>query len=398
MTVRKLHSNSFVETFNHLPMAALLASARKAGEREVDAVLAREELSLQDAATLLSPHAGAKLELLAQASFDLTAQRFGRVIQLYAPLYLSNECVMDCVYCGFSRENTITRRTLSVKEIEGEARFLAKEGFRHLLLVSGEHPARVTLDDLAKAAECVHKMAPSVSVEVAPLDEAGYRHLAKRGVDGLVIYQETYDRATYAALHRFGPKKHFDWRLETPERAARGSIRRIGIGALLGLADWQCEVLSLIAHARFLMKHCWRTQLTISLPRLCPAAGGYTPPYPVTDRDLAQAFCVLRLALPDVGLVLSTRESPALRDGLIRLGITQMSAGSCTEPGGYQKAGYAQEQFNIEDARSPKQVMQRIKELGFEPVWKDWEASMHGPADFERMALPHEPALTAKEF
>jgi 2-iminoacetate synthase len=230
-----------------------------------------------------------------------------------------------------------------------------------------------------------------------------YLPLVQAGAEGLVVYQETYDRAVYAEMHTAGPKRDFDWRLETPERAYAAGFRRLGIGALYGLADWRLEALGVAAHAQYLLRHCWKAQLTISLPRLRPAAGEFQPLTHMTDRELVQLLCAFRLMFPDAGLVLSTREPANLRDGLIPLGITLMSAGSHTEPGGYTGAGKeklhhtrrgrivelgasewadavadrrATGQFDIADERSPQEVRELIQRLGYEPVWKDWDAAL----------------------
>ena len=189
----------------------------------------------------------------------------------------------------------------------------------------------------------------------------------------MVIYQETYHQGTYAQVHVAGRKRHYEWRLLGPERAARAGVRRLGIGALLGLhEDWRYEAIATVAHARFLAKHYWRSQVNVSVPRLRPSAAGYVPTDPIGDAELVQLVCALRLLLPDAGLVLSTREAPEFRDGLFRIGITHASAGSHTEPGGYTNPEEATEQFQVADLRSAAEVGARLRELGYEPVWGDW--------------------------
>jgi 2-iminoacetate synthase len=355
---------------------------------------------LQEFARLISPAAGASLEEMAGHSQALTRRRFGHVIRLFAPLYLSNECVNNCKYCGFSRDNPIVRVSLSVEDVLREARALREQGFRNLLLVAGEHPKFVSGPYLADCIRALHVEVPAISLELGPMETADYLPLVQAGADGLVVYQETYDRAVYAEMHTLGPKRNFDWRLETPERAYAAGFRRLGIGALYGLGDWRREAISLAAHAEYLLRHCWKAQLTVSLPRLRPCAGEFQPPVPMSDRDLVQLVCALRLLLPDAGLVLSTRESAKLRDGLIPLGITMISAGSHTEPGGYTGAGReklhhtqhgrivdlaagasewaagATGQFDIADQRSPDEVAGVLRRLGYEPVWKDWDAAL----------------------
>lgn len=346
------------------------------------------------------------LETLSARSQKLTQQRFGKVIRLFAPLYVSNECINNCSYCGFSRDNAILRVTLSIEEVLREARELKQQGFRNILLVAGEHPKFVSNNYLRDCVAALHAEIPGVSLEVGPMETEEYQPIVAAGADGLVVYQETYDRNIYGAMHTAGPKKNFDWRLETAERAYAAGFRRLGIGALFGLADWRYEAICVAAHADFLLRHCWKAQVTISLPRLRPCAGEFQPLTHLTDRELVQLVCAFRLMFPDAGLVLSTREPARLRDGLIPLGITLISAGSHTEPGGYTGAGKekihhtergrivelvsgasewaatnghatnATGQFEIADDRSPGEVAELIRKLGYEPVWKDWDAAL----------------------
>ncbi|MGO8931186.1 MAG: 2-iminoacetate synthase ThiH [Limisphaerales bacterium] len=397
---------SFVNEFNTLPLAALLQRSLKASMDAARASLAKAELSLNDFAHLISPAGAELLEPLSRRSQQMTRQRFGKVIRLFAPLYLSNECINACRYCGFSRGNPILRVTLTPEEVQREARALLGQGFRNILLVSGEHPKFVSTHYLAQCVSLLHEEVPSLSLEVGPMETAEYRPLVQAGAEGLVVYQETYDRDVYAAMHTAGPKRNFEWRMETPERAYAAGFRRLGIGALYGLGDWRLEAISAAAHAAYLLRNCWKAQLTISLPRLRPCAGEFQPLTHLSDRELVQLVCAFRLMFPDVGLVLSTRESPRLRNGLIPLGITLISAGSHTEPGGYTGAGkemlhhtergrivelgasewatadnrpvHATGQFQIADERSPGEVAELIRQLGYEPVWKDWDMALTG--------------------
>lgn len=395
---------SFVAEFEKLPLKNLEQMARDATAAQVQECLCRSSIGLTDFARLISPAAAEDcLEIMARRSQALTRQRFGKVIRLFAPLYLSNECINNCKYCGFSRDNPILRVTLSVDEVLKEAQALHAQGFRNILLVAGEHPRFVSTGYLAECIRALHETTPSISLEVGPMETADYQRMVEAGADGLVVYQETYDRQLYSDLHTSGPKRDFNWRLETPERAYVAGFRRLGIGALYGLADWRYEALAVAAHAQYLLRHCWKSSLTISLPRIRPCAGEFQPLTQMGDRDLVQLVCALRLMFPDVGLVLSTRERPALRDGLIPLGITLMSAGSHTEPGGYTGAGRekvhltehgrikqlakgasewagtettAANQFTIADERPPEAVAEVIRRLGYEPVWKDWDAAL----------------------
>lgn len=306
----------------------------------------------------------------------LTRQRFGHTIQLYAPLYLSNECIDTCTYCGFARTNPIIRKTLSPDEVLQEAQFLITQGFRHLLLVAGEHPKQVSKNYLCDIAKVLRPHLSSLSIEVAPFEEGDYREMINAGVDGVVIYQETYHRETYKEVHIGGPKKDFDRRLRLIEDACRAGIRKAGIGILLGLAPYREDVAALIHHARYLQKYFWQTEFSISLPRLKPCASAYQAKHPVSDEEFAEIIATIRCALPEVAINLSTRESPMLREKLMPLGITHMSAGSRTEPGGYLKPEETGKQFELEDHRSPAEVAVSIQKAGMEPVWKDWEPSL----------------------
>lgn len=346
-------------------------SSWEATDADIDRALTGNGLS--DVAALLSPRGEQRLEEIAQRSRDETVRRFGRTMHLFAPLYLSNECVSECTYCGFQVWNRdIVRRTLTPDEVATETRYLRSLGFRHVLLVAGEHPKHVNADYIIRCIEAAATEVSDVSIEVQVWDEATYARFVDAGCDGLVVYQECYDPRKYPQFHLKGPKRHYDHRLGAPDRGASAGMRRIGLGSLLGLNDdWRWEVLALVAHARYGLKQWWRSDLTVSLPRLEPAAGFETPPDVISDTQFALALCVLRLALPDVGIVLSTRERPHLRDGLARLGVTHMSAGSRTEPGGYSDPGGAEEQFKISDERTPLEVREALARAGFDPVWKD---------------------------
>lgn len=348
---------------------------------------------------LLDPMENGALEALAARSSAVTRRHFGKTMRLFAPLYLSNECINSCTYCGFSRENAIQRVTLELDQVETEARHLTAEGFRNILLVAGEHPKFVSGPYLKMCIERLRPHIPSLSIEVAPMETIDYLPLVSAGAEGLVVYQETYHRETYARAHVNGPKKDFDWRLDCPERGHEAGFRRIGIGALFGLWDWRFEAIALAAHLEYLQKVCWKSQLTISLPRLRPAAGEYEPQHPLADREFIQLICALRVTFPTVGIVLSTREPAALRDLLAPMGITMMSAGSHTEPGGYTGQGRdalhltvkgkivpgsggaaATEQFSISDDRDARSIENLLTRLGLDPVWKDWDSGILGAA------------------
>src|SRR5437762_3734243 len=367
--------------------------------RVLDSIGLERSDTVSSFASLLTPKTNAELDRLANRARQLTLQHFGRTMRLFAPLYLSNECINSCRYCGFSRENPILRVTLSVDEVAKEARHLSAAGFRQLLLVAGEHPRFVSRDYLAECARALRDNFSSISIEVAPMETEEYIPIVEAGAEGLVVYQETYNRAIYDQLHLAGPKKDFAWRLACPGRGYDAGFRRIGIGALFGLAPWREEAIALAAHIEYLLKRCWKSSLTVSVPRLRPAAGEFRPHFPMSDRDLVQLVCALRVTFPQVGIVLSTREPAALRDLLIKIGITMMSAGSHTEPGGYTGQGrekvhrtvrgrimppeispsepdIATSQFEIGDPRSPQEIAAILRHNGMAPVWKDWDAAL----------------------
>ena len=336
---------------------------------------------------------------MAQEAAAITRRFFGQTMRLFAPLYLSNECINNCRYCGFSRDNPILRVTLSIEQVMAEARHLSAEGFRNILLVAGEHPKFINENYLS---ECVVALSPefsSVSVELGPMTVAEYKPLVAAGAEGLVVYQETYDREIYSEMHTAGPKRDFDYRLDCAERGYEAGFRRLGVGALFGLANWHAEAVSLAAHVEYLLKHCWQSELTVSLPRLRPAAGGFQPRFFLSDRELTQLVCAFRISFPQVGIVLSTREPAALRDALSPLGVTMMSAGSHTEPGGYTGQGaadlhrtvrgkivvtpngeaagaVASSQFDVSDSRSPRDVAKMLRARGFDTIWKDWDQAL----------------------
>ncbi len=367
---------SFLQQLSLYPQTELLNKITSTTPAEIDHALQQQRLSIDDFSRLISPNiTDSQLETMAERAHKITSQRFGRIILLYAPLYLSNECFNGCKYCGFSADNHFSRKTLTHEEIEREAIILRKQGFRHMLLLTGEAPKVAGIDYLEGAVKIIKKYCGSVSIEVFPMDTDGYRRMVDAGVDGLTLYQETYDAELYRTLHPYGPKRDFNYRLDAPERAGLAGLRKIGIGSLLGLGESLTDVFYSGLHALYLARKFWRSQVTLSFPRLCPADGGFQPNSIVNDRQLTQFICALRLLIPDAGLLLSTRESAELRDNLLPLGITQMSAGSCTAPGGYGEENQDAEQFSISDERTPAEVEELLKSKGYEAVWKDWDGA-----------------------
>jgi 2-iminoacetate synthase len=340
---------------------------------DVEQSLSAQRHTLDDLIALLSPAADPFLPHLAALSKKVTLQRFGKTTQLYGPIYLSNYCTNHCAYCGFSASNRIFRRCLTLEEAEAEAAILLQRGFSHILLVSGEARNAVDVEYLEALAKRLCCRFASISIEVQPLSCPEYKRLFVAGITSVAVYQETYDRPLYDRVHLAGKKCDFDYRLDTPTRAGMAGLREIGIGALLGLGDWRAEGMSLGYHLAWLRKRFWRTAFTVSFPRLRPAAGEFEPLVCVTERDLSHLIFALRIFDPDVGLLLSTREEARYRDGMLGLGPTRYSAGSCTAPGGYANPDQEGEQFSVGDHRTLEEVCQTIRAHGLDPVYKDWD-------------------------
>ena len=370
---------TFLDEFKKYDHGEVLDRIMGKTAHDVEMALQAERPSIEDFAALISPAAENFIEPMAERAHRNTLQRFGNNIQMYVPLYISNVCANGCSYCGFNVNNPVKRKTLTLEEIEKEAAELHRQEFRHVLILTGEAPGVINNDYLASAIRTIRPLFSSISLEVYPMDVAGYRSMVEAGVDGLTIYQETYDRNLYKELHFAGKKRDFDWRLGTPERGCEAGIRRVGIGALLGLGNFYVETFFTGLHALYLAHKFWRSLVSVSFPRIRPAEGGFVPLYNVTDKQMVQGICAMRLLLPDSGLTLSTRESSRFRDNLIPLGITQMSAGSSTAPGGYANKDDGTDQFNIDDDRSPEEISRVVRAKGYEAVWKDWDpAFLHG--------------------
>ncbi|HDR13965.1 MAG TPA: 2-iminoacetate synthase ThiH [Desulfobacteraceae bacterium] len=372
--------SSFYEEYLKIDREENLGLTELMDESYAGAVLEKEEISYRDLLVLLSPAASKFLDPMAIRAKRLTDKHFGKNINLYIPIYLSNECTGSCVYCGFNRSGSIKRRTLTPDEIRVELAEIASQGFRHVLILTGDAPMRATVDYIAEAIKIAREFMPQVSLEIYPMDAGDYHRLVEAGATGLTIYQETYDRETYARVHPAGKKRDFIYRLGTPDRALQAGFRRVGIGALLGLHDWREEAAYVGMHEKYLMKRHWQADVSISFPRLRDSMSGFRPFVEVTDRDLVQMILALRIFLDRVGITISTRESTIFRDNMVGYGVTMMSAGSRTNPGGY--ALYEENnsgcQFEIEDSRSVPEVITMIRERGYYPVFKDWDGSFGG--------------------
>ncbi|MCE9600250.1 MAG: 2-iminoacetate synthase ThiH [Spirochaetia bacterium] len=364
----------FSEVLKQFTFAQTKHRVDSVSDADVKAALNRAQsgivLDESDLIALISPLAAFHLEKMAMIAQEITRRRFGNVIQIYAPMYLSNECRSSCTYCGFSYENDIRRRTLTVDEADREADLLYAQGIRHVLLLTGEDYKNTSVKYLSEVCKRLANRFSSISIEVYPLKEQDYIQLRQDGVDGLAVYQETYDPDAYARVHLRGIKKNMQFRLDCPDRAGVAGIRKIALGALLGLSESVGEVFALAAHARYMLHTYWQSQLSLSLPRLRPAEGLTNVPI-IPDRQYVQYLLALRLYLPDVGLILSTREPMEFRDHMSRICITQMSAGSKTEPGGY--SGMPTDvQFEIEDTRTVSDFCAALRTNGLEPVFTDW--------------------------
>lgn len=365
--------NTFEKIFENYNWDTILQDILSKTTADVERALATEKRDLEDFKALISPAAKPYLEQMAQLSNQLTKKRFGNTIQMYAPMYLSNECQNICTYCGFSFTNKIPRRTLTDAEILQEVAFLKEKGYDHILLVTGEANRTVGVDYINNAIKLIKPHFSNITIEVQPLDQEEYELLKTNGLFAVLVYQETYHKEEYKKHHPKGKKSKFSYRLDTPDRLGKAGVHKIGLGALFGLEDWRADSFYTALHLKYLQKNYWKTKYSISFPRLRPHSGGLEPKVEMTDTDLVQLICAYRLLDEDVELSISTRESKIFRDNIIKLGITSMSAESKTNPGGYAVEPQSLEQFEISDERSTEEVTQMLKEQGLEVVWKDWE-------------------------
>ncbi|WP_140938754.1 2-iminoacetate synthase ThiH [Sphingobacterium lumbrici] len=370
----------FHELFQNHNWDAVKSSIYQKTAKDVESALTKNDRSLEDFKAFVSPAAAHYLEEMATLSQAITQKRFGKTIQLYIPLYLSNECQNICTYCAFSMDNKIPRRTLSPGEIYMEAEVIKSMGYEHVLLVTGEASKIVGVEFLEQAIRQLKPHFANISMEVQPLEQEDYQRLIKEGLYAVLVYQETYHQDVYRNYHPKGKKSNFQYRLDTPDRLGRAGIHKIGLGTLIGLEDWRTEAFFTGLHLQYLEQHYWKTKYSLSFPRLRPistkdAVDGTieTQQFYMKDRELLQLICAYRLFNEQVELSLSTREEPYFRDHVIPLGITSLSAGSKTNPGGYIVEPQALEQFEISDERSAFEMVKVIERQGYEAVWKDWE-------------------------
>lgn len=363
----------FKEVFDQHTWEDVAASIYAKTANDVERALGKTRRDLEDFKAMISPAAAPYLEQMAQLSNRITQKRFGQTVQLYAPLYLSNECQNICTYCGFSYDNKLRRKTLTGVEILQEAEYLKQQGFEHILLVTGEATKTVGVEYMRDAIRLLRPHFANISIEVQPLEEEEYKILADEGLYAVLVYQETYHKDNYKDYHPKGKKSNFDYRLATPDRLGNAGIHKIGLGVLIGLEDWRTDNFFTALHVNYLEKNFWQTKYSISFPRLRPAEGLIEPKVVISDKELVQLICAWRIFNEEIELSISTRENEVFRNNVIRLGATTMSAGSKTNPGGYAVEPESLEQFEIDDSRSVAEVKQMIERSGYKPVWKDWE-------------------------
>ncbi|MBQ7855442.1 MAG: 2-iminoacetate synthase ThiH [Muribaculaceae bacterium] len=342
--------------------------------RDVEIALSKEHLNIDDFMALISPAAEPYIENMAQLSHKYTMERFGKTISMYIPLYVSNACSNYCVYCGFNHNNPMQRTTLTMEQVKAECEAIRRLGpFENLLIVSGEFPSVNGVDYIEKVLQTARPYFNNLTIEVMPMKKNDYYRLTQSGLNGVVCFQETYNESNYKKYHPKGMKSIYEWRLNGYDRMGAAGVHKIGMGVLIGLEDWRTDVTMLARHLQYLRRNYWRTRYSINFPRMCPSEGGYQPKVVMSDKELAQLTFAFRLFDHDVDISYSTRENPAFRANMMRLGVTSMSAGSKTEPGGYATSPDALEQFEVSDDRTPLEVANEIRALGYEAVWKDWD-------------------------
>ncbi|TDS15159.1 tyrosine lyase ThiH [Maribacter caenipelagi] len=363
---------SFKDIFDTYNWDQTIESIFSKTEHDVLRALGNTKRDLEDFKALISPAATPYLEQMAQLSRQLTKKRFGNTIQMYSPMYLSNECQNICTYCGFSMTNKIPRRTLTDDEILKEVAYIKSKGYDHILLVTGEANRTVGVDYIDNALQLIRSQFANITIEVQPLLQDEYEQLIESGLYAVLVYQETYHRDEYKKHHPKGKKSNFDFRLDTPDRLGKAGIHKIGLGALFGLEDWRADSFFTALHLKYLQKTYWKTKYSVSFPRLRPHSVGLEPKVEMTDPDLVQLICAFRLLDEDVELSISTRESEIFRNNIVNLGITSISAESKTNPGGYSVAPESLEQFEISDERPTEEITAMLKSQGLDVVWKDW--------------------------
>lgn len=368
----------FSDELKNLNWEELTARIYAKTEADVRRALSRRRCDEEDFMALISPAAAPYIETMARLSRRYTEERFGRTMSMFIPLYLTNSCTNSCVYCGFHVANKMKRTILSEAEILNEYRAIKQLApFENLLLVTGENPARAGVPYIARALDLAKPFFANLKIEVMPLAAEDYAELRRHGMNGVICFQETYNRANYNLYHPRGMKANFEWRVDAFDRMGQAGVHSIGMGVLIGLErEWRTDITMMAIHLRYLQKRYWRTRYSVNFPRMRPSEnGGFRPNCIMTDRELAQATFAMRIFDHDVDISYSTREPAALRDHMATLGVTTMSAGSKTEPGGYYSYPQTLEQFHVSDERTAHEVEQALRSMGREPVWKDWDAN-----------------------
>ena len=337
---------------------------------DVETALGKEHLTLDDFMALISPAAAAYLEPMARLSRRYTQERFGKTISMYIPMYITNSCTNSCIYCGFNHHNKFDRVILTMEQIEDECKAIRALGpFENLLLVTGENPRAAGVDYIEQALKVCRPYFNNLTIEVMPLASEDYYRLTQSGLNGVVCFQETYNRANYNIYHPAGMKSKFEWRVNGFDRMGQAGVHKIGMGVLIGLEEWRTDVTMMALHLQYLRKHYWKTRYSVNFPRMCPSEGHFQPNVVMTDRELAQLTFAFRIFDHDVDISFSTREKPSFRNHIATLGATSMSAGSKTDPGGYHTYPQSLEQFSVSDERTPAQVeaVHAPFEFGFHP-------------------------------
>lgn len=355
---------------------SLLYSSKRTDAEEIRNIIAKAReckgLGLEEVAKLLYVAEYELLEELYSAARFVKDKVYGKRVVLFAPLYTSNECTNNCLYCGFRKDNReLHRRTLSLKEIVNEAKAMEAQGHKRILLICGEDPKKTNVTHMTQAMEAIYKNTDirRINVEAAPMQVEEYKQLKNAGIGTYVIFQETYNREVYAKMHPTGLKADFDWRITAIDRAFEAGIDDVGVGALLGLYDYRYEVLGLLMHINSFEQRYGVGPHTISVPRLRPAIGWGLDQIPneVNDEDFKKIIAIYRLAVPYTGIILSTRERAEFRDELLSLGVSQISAGSKTSPGGYKEEEEKADQFEVSDHRSLPKMLETICDKGYIP-------------------------------
>lgn len=373
-----LKKNGFIDIINEFNTVNFEYVFSQINEEDICTAISKEKISLYDFIALLSPHAEKYIERIAAKAKKLTDMNFGKVISLYCPVYLSDYCVNQCVYCGFNCNIDINRHMLNYEQAEKEAKEVSTKGIRHVLLLTGESRKHSPVEYIEDCVKIFKKYFSSVSIEIYPLEIHEYKKIIDAGAEGLTIYQEVYDTNAYKVYHLKGPKTNYQYRLDAPERGCIAGMRAVNIGALLGLSDWRKEAFFTGLHALYLQNKYPHVDIGISLPRIRKQVENFTIPSPVSNMHLVQILVAIRLFLPRAGINISTRESKELRENLIGLGVTRMSAGSSTRVGGHSNSASSFSQFEICDTSTVEEVRQMIYKKGYQPVFKDWDDFIQG--------------------